>query len=111
MHDQRDAGNGFLNGGDAVKMQALPAGELVCAVGSADGAGQAVGARALNELFSLVRVGQEGIFLVYGNVFLHTAQHSQFRLDADTLGVGVVYDAARDGDIFVEGIVRGVNHH
>ena len=45
------------------------------------------------------------------NVFFHAAEHAQFGLDRDALFVGPLHDAPGGGDIFIERLVRGVDHH
>ncbi len=78
---------------------------------SADGHGQRIAAAALDELDRLVGIGQAGMVGVDRNVFFHAAQHAQLGLDRDSLLVGPLDDAARDGDVLVERLVRGVDHH
>ncbi len=77
----------------------------------ADGHGQTVAAALFHECLGLVGVGQHGVLLINLDVFLHAAQHTQFRLDADALGVGARHHAAGDGHVFGERLVGGVDHH
>ncbi len=62
MHHQREVRQLLLNGLDAIEVQPLRAGELIGAVRRADGHGQRVAARALDELDGLVGIGQAGVF-------------------------------------------------
>ena len=65
----------------------------------------------LDEALRFGGIGQAGVAFLDFDVFLHAAQHAQFGLDADPLGVGAVHDALGDRDVLVERIMRGVNHH
>ena len=105
-------GMALLDGRDAVEVQALAAGELVRAVDGADGAGQAVAAGTARRT-PWPRRGRSGraFFSSTCDVFLDAAEHAEFGLDADALGVGAVDDALGDGDVLLERIVGGVDHH
>ena len=44
------------------------------------------------------------------DVLLDAAEHAEFGFHRKTLGVGLLDDALRDGDVLIEGIVRGIDH-
>ena len=56
-------------------------------------------------------IGQAGVAFLDLDVLLDAAEHAEFGLDADALGVGAIHDALGDRDVLVERIVRGVDHH
>ena len=61
VHDQRKAGQDFLDGLDAVEVQPLLALELVGPVRGADGHGQRIAAAAFDEFDRLVGIGKAGV--------------------------------------------------
>ena len=91
-------------------MQALTAGELVCAVRGADGAGQTIASGLGDKLFGFDGISQHRIFLVNRNIFLDPAEHSKFRFYRDSFGVSGLDNAFGNSDVFVKWVVRGVNH-
>ena len=111
VHDHREAGQELGDLRDDFEMQTLGAGELVGAVARADRAGQRIAARALDEFDRLLRIGQLGVRLGDRDVLFDAAELAELGLDRDALGVGRVDDALRDGDVLVEGLRRGVDHH
>ncbi len=110
MHHQREGGQQFLDGCDAIEVQPLLAAELVSAVRRADGHGQRIAAAALDELDRLLRIGQAGVLGRDLNVFFDSAQHAQLGFDRDALLVRSLDHALGGGDVFVERLVRGVDH-
>src|SRR5207244_1550698 len=111
VHHEGEAGQLLLDRLHAVEVDALRAFELVGAVAGADGAGETVAVAALDELLRLIRIGEAGVSFVHGDVFLDTAQHAQLRLHAEAALMGMVGDAASGGDVPVERLVGGVDHH
>ena len=65
----------------------------------------------LTNSLGLGGIGQAGVAFLDLDVLLHAAEHAQFGLDADALGVGAIHDALGDRDVLVERIVRGIDHH
>ncbi len=104
------AGNFLRDGFDNVEVKRLLALELVGAVAGADGHGERIATGTLDELDSLIGIGQAGVAFIDFDVFLDAAEHAELGFDGDALGVGAVDDAAGDGDVFVKVFVRGVDH-
>jgi hypothetical protein len=131
VHHQVGVGDAAVDLLDAVDRQDVAgglAGELVGAVAGADGDGQRVELRALDEVGGLLGVGQQlfarhrgvgavAVFLValHG---LQRPQAAQFALDGDAQLVRHVDHLARDVDVVVVagdglavGLQRAVHHH
>ena len=88
MHDDREAGELLLDRLEHLEVERLPALELEGAVAGADGAGQRIAAGLLDEVLRLFGIGQAGVAFLDLDVLLDAAEHAEFGLDADALGVG-----------------------
>ena len=111
VHHQRKTGQTFLDLRQHVKMERLRARKLERAMAGADGDCQGIAATAFNEFARLFRIGQFGFRFADRNVFFHAAEHAQLRLDNNTLGMGSIHNALRDGDILIKRLAAGINHH
>ncbi len=111
MHDDRGAGDLLLDRFDDVEVEGLLALELVGAVAGADGGGEGVAAGPLDEFDGLLGIGEAGVAFVDLDVLLDAAELAELGLDADALGVGAVDHPLGDGDVLLEGVVGGVDHH
>src|SRR5579862_478097 len=109
-HDGR-AVDAFLDFVDDLEVQALLALELVRAVAGADGRRERVAPGAADELDRLRGVRQAGVAFIHLDVFLHSAEHAEFRLDAYARRVRAIHDALGYGHVLLERFVAGVDHH
>ena len=108
MQHQRIAGHHGRNLVEAFEVELGFALELVRAVTRADGDGQRVAAGALDEFHGLIGIGVDALF--GGNVFFHAGELTEFGFHPHAAVVGVVHHLLRDGDVFLEGQVRAVDH-
>jgi hypothetical protein len=51
------------------------------------------------------------VLFVHLDVFLHAAEHAEFRFDAQPFRMAPLHDPLGDRDILIERLVRGVDHH
>ena len=89
---------------------ALRGGELISAVGRADGDGQRVAAGLGDEFLDLLRVGVGGVLGGDVDLVLDACQRTELGLDHDAVIMGVLDDLARDLDVLREGLGGGVDH-
>ena len=88
---------------------ALLGGELVGSVRGSDRNGQRIHARLghkIHDLFGFGVVADFGGYLV-----LDAGQHAQFAFDRHVVFVCILHDLLRQGDVFVVGKCRTVDHH
>jgi hypothetical protein len=111
VHHQREIRQLTLNLGQHIKMQALGAGELEGAVAGADGASEAIHARALDKFLGLIWIRQLGVRLADRHVLFHAAELAEFGFHHQSLGVGRVRNALANLDVLLEWLGAGVNHH
>ena len=90
---------------------ALGRGKLVGAMAGADGDGQGVAAGLGHELLYFLGTGVRGILSGDLHIILHTGQGTQLRLDHHAMVVGVLNDLLGDGNILLEGLGAGIDHH
>ena len=88
---------------------ALLGGELISAVGGADGDGQRVTAGLLHKLLYVLGTG---VGMVFGrNLVLDTGQHTQLALHRHIVLVGILHDLLRQRHVLIVRQVRTVDHH
>ena len=96
---------------DALLVQgALLGGELVSAVGGADGDGQGVTAGTGHELFDLLGTGVGGSLSGDIDLVLDAGQGAQLSLNHNTVIVSVLNDLLGDLDVLLERLGGGVDH-
>jgi len=110
VHDEGELGQAAFDFFQHIEVQRLTALKLKGTVAGADGAGERVAAGLLHEFFGFGRVGEAGVPLVDADVFLDASEHAELGLDGEALGVGALDDALGNGDVLLEGVVRGVDH-
>ncbi len=110
VHDEGEAGEPLLDFREHIEVNPLFAGEFEGAVAGADGAGEAVAAGAGHEILGLVGIGQVGLIFAHRNMFLDTAELAEFGFDDDARGMGGLDDAPGDLDVFLVGLVAGIDH-
>ena len=110
VHDQREAGEAGLDFLEDVEMEGLFAFEFEGAVAGADGAGEGVAAGLLDEVFGLEGIREARVAFLDIDVFFDAAEHAEFGLDGNALGVRAIDDALGDCDVLVERVVRRVDH-
>ncbi len=87
---------------------ALRGGELVGAVGGADGDGEGVDTGAVHEVLDLLGAGVGGV--LGHDVVLDAGENAQLTLDDHAVGVCVLHDLAGQGDVVLVGVVGAVDH-
>ena len=105
MHDNRRGRQaGFFdliaNSFDHFEVQRLLTFEFVSAVTGADGGGERIAFGLLDELNSLIRIGQASMSFVHFDIFLDASEHAELGLDADSFGVCFINDAFAYRDVF-----------
>ena len=131
MHDEVAVGQLLVDRDDAVHRQHFAVGlasELVGSVAGADGDGQGIDARLLDEILGLVGIGQQllareladgavAVFLFAFAVF-QRAEAAEFAFDGDVLRMGQLHDFGGDADVVVVVgrrlavfLQRAVHHH
>ncbi len=110
VHDEGEAGDEVFDLLEDVEVEGLLALELEGAMRGADGAGEGITAGELDELLGLDGIGEGGVAILDLDIFLDAAEHTEFGLDGDALGVGLVYHALGNLDVLLERIVGGVDH-
>jgi len=110
VHDKRELGQAALDFFQHVEVQRLAALEFKGTVARADGAGERVAAGLLYKLLGFGGIGEAGVPFLDLDVFLDSTKHAELGFDGEALGVGAFDDALGDGDVFLERIVRGVDH-
>ena len=89
---------------------ALLGGELICAVGGADGDGEGVNTGAGDEFLDLFGTGVGGILSADLDVVLDAGQTAELALDNCAALVCVLDDTTGQLDVVLEGMVRAVDH-
>ena len=105
----RTALSSFCSRPSCVQVPSCPGHALVQTVCRADGNCQRVYTGALNELLGLLEIGERVAVAAFQIVFL-TADLTELSLDRNTGGCAGVGDAAGEGDVVLEGVVRAVDH-
>ena len=85
--------------------------EFICAVGSADGDCKGVDSRAGGKLLHFVGRGKQRVLRFHLYVVLHARQLAELGLDDYAAFVRVLDDFFRQGDIFLPGLGRSVDHY
>src|SRR5262245_49922306 len=111
MHDERKSGQTCLDFFEDIEVQRLPALEFEGAVARADGAGEGVTARLLDELLSFTGICETGVAFLDFDVLLDAPEHAELGFDRNAYRVRRIHDALCDLDVLVKRIVRGVDHH
>ena len=90
---------------------ALGGGELVCAVGGADGDSQRVAAGALYKLLHVLGTGVGGILCGNLDLILYTGQRAQLGLYHNAVVMGILHHLTGDGNILFKGLGGCVDHN